>query len=312
MFKRFASGLAAVAMLATVGQPVYAFGFKKKCCKPACEPACNTCVTYKDVERTIMVPTTVCETRKVTVCEYKTEQRERTIKVCKMVRETKQVTRECTIMVPETRTRTVKYCVSKPVWKEETRECTVMVPHTEKRQGTRTVCKLVPTKVMKTVCEDRGCWKTECYVKKHKKCVDECGNCVLKPVVRTRKVWCPNIVTRQVETCVMKRVNECVPYEYCVTVCKPEKRTRKVRTCHYVKEEKTRECNYTVCVPKKQTRTCNVTVCKPVMEERVQKYCVRVPHQVEKEIQVRVCKMVAKTITCKVACPAPSCDPCCN
>jgi hypothetical protein len=43
-----------------------------------------------------------------------------------------------------------------------------------------------------------------------------------------------------------------------------------------------------------------VTVCRCVPVERTEKYNVCVPHTVEKEIQVQVCKMLPQTVTCKV------------
>jgi len=53
-----------------------------------------------------------------------------------------------------------------------------------------------------------------------------------------------------------------------------------------------------------------------VPKEQVQTYTVCVPHTVEKEVQVQVCKMVPKTVTCKVpvtCCrPQPCCNSCCD
>ena len=43
------------------------------------------------------------------------------------------------------------------------------------------------------------------------------------------------------------------------------------------------------------------------MEEKTETYKVCVPHTVEKEVQVQVCRMVPKTITCKV--PMTTCAP---
>ena len=54
--------------------------------------------------------------------------------------------------------------------------------------------------------------------------------------------------------------------------------------------------NYTVCVPQQKTRTYTVTRTKCVLEEKTQTYTVSVPVQVEKQVNVRVCKMVPKEI----------------
>ena len=58
-----------------------------------------------------------------------------------------------------------------------------------------------------------------------------------------------------------------------------------------------------MCVPEQRTRSCDVTTYKCVAEEKTEEYTVNVPHQVEKEIEVRVCKMVPKTVMV----PADSC-----
>lgn len=115
MLKRFGSGLAVAVGLAVGAAPANAGLFKKDCCDPCCQPCQHE---------------TVVEKRKVMVCEYKEEIRER--EVC--------------VWEPETRVKQVKYYECKPVVKEEQREYTVLVPHTEKRKGTRKVCKMVETK----------------------------------------------------------------------------------------------------------------------------------------------------------------------
>ncbi len=112
--------------------------------------------------------------------------------------------------------------------------------------------------------------------------------------------WVPNIVKREVEYTCMQAQMEDVPYEYTVTLCRPETRTRTVQVCDMVREQKTKEVQYTVCVPQTKTGTRQVTVCKTVPEEKTCTYTVNVPHTVQKEIQVKVCRMVPKEITCRV------------
>ena len=57
------------------------------------------------VERTVMVPQWVTERRTINVTRSRPEERERIVTVYRCVPETRQVTREFTVMVPETRTR---------------------------------------------------------------------------------------------------------------------------------------------------------------------------------------------------------------
>ena len=194
---------------------------------------------------------------RVTVTECRPEVRQRKVTVCQQVPETKAVQRTCTIMVPETRKRTEKYTVCKPVMREETREYTVMVPHTETRQGTRQVCKMVPVKEKRIVCEDQGHWE-------QRACKIACARLRLRTCcpVRTFCCWVPKIVQKEVEVTCCKPQMVTEPCSYKVTVCKPEKRTCKVQVCDYKQEEATREVCYTVCVPKTITRTEQVTTCK--------------------------------------------------
>lgn len=140
-----------------------------------------------------------------------------------------------------------------------------------------------------------------------------------------KKVWVPNVVTKEVPVTVCKQVVEEQPCVYTVMVCKPVTRTCKVRVCNYetqtrtrmvkvcdwttemrtrtyqtcrmVPEQRTKEVQYTVCVPKKEVRTRTVTVCKVVPEQKEVTYTVCVPRQVQKEVDVCVCKMVQKTVT---------------
>ena len=72
-------------------------------CAAPCQAAVP-CQAYELVEKTVMVPTWVTETRKVNVTEYRREPRERTYTVTRMVPETNAVTEEYTVMVPEHRT----------------------------------------------------------------------------------------------------------------------------------------------------------------------------------------------------------------
>ena len=330
-------------------------------CGPSCQPApCQPEVQY--VEKTIYVPQMVSETRTVNVTKYRTEERERRYMVHRCVPETTQVEQKYIVMVPQQKERTVEYtvnvpvtrdveqkywvCVPKyedveksyqvkvPVWDEVEKTCTVLVPHREQRQGTRTVCKVVPVKEKRTVTCDRGHWEVQTSEVACGKCLSGCAPRVYRVC---KRVWVPNVVTEEVEVTVCRRQTEEVPYEYCVTVMKPEQRsytqkvcnwktetrTRTVRICKTEREQRTRtiqvrECKteqrtrtekYTVCVPETRTRTVNVTNYKQVSEEGVQKYNVCVPYTETKEVEVQVCKMVPKTITVPVCESCNSCRP---
>ncbi|RMF59604.1 MAG: hypothetical protein D6743_16055 [Calditrichaeota bacterium] len=326
------------------------------CGPPPCGPS------Y--VERTVCVPQWVVEKRKVVCTEYRKEQREYKYTVYRCVPETKQVTRQYTVMVPERRQKEVTYTVCKPVvkeveqqytvcvpewkevqrtctvmvpvWKEEQRTCTVLVPHKEHRVGTRRICKMVPVTEKRTICRDEGHWEQQLVQV-------PCGGGLLglfccAPACCTttvcRNVWVPNIVKQEVEVTVCKPQIVEEQYEYDVIVCKPEQRTytvkvcsyepqqrtytakvcsyrqevrtRRVKLCSYEPQKVTRTVEYVVCVPQTREQVCNVTTYKTVAEERTGTCTVLVPHQVEKEVEVKVCRMVPK----KVLVPA-GCGHCC-
>ena len=67
--------------------------------------------TYQTVTKTIMVPTTVLETRQTQSIEYRDQVRERAVTVYDQVPETRRVTSEQTVLVPETRHRAEEYTV---------------------------------------------------------------------------------------------------------------------------------------------------------------------------------------------------------
>ena len=418
-----------------------------------CADSCHAhhaapCQAYALVEKTIMVPTMVTETRRVSVTEYRTERRQRNVTVMRQIPETKTMTREYTVMVPETRTRTENYTVMKPVTREVTREYTVNVPVKETRQGTRRVCRTIPVNETRTVmvaetktrtenytvmkpvtkqvtreftvnvahretregvrrvcrwvpshetrtvredhghfeertvevaaatpaCDDgghgrarRGLFRRRCCYEPvccnvcggHGSDCNACGHhagaagaCDVVSILQ--RVWIPKIVDRQ-ETVTVNRaqmvdekytydvtvcrpekrsetlnVTEYVPeqksrdvqytvhvpkqetvtvnraqmvdeaYTYEVVVCRPELRTKTEMVTEYVREPKSREVQYTVCVPQKKTEQYQVTVYKCVAENRVETYNVQVPVCVERDIQVRVCRMIPKTVVYKV------------
>ncbi len=284
------------------------------------------------VERTVMRPQYVTETRMCTSTEYRYETRERTITVQKCVAETAARTCEVTVMVPEQRTRTVSYTVNRPVtrtvsrqyqvqvpvWQNVEQSCTVQVPHVETRQAQRIECRRVPVTVMKTVCRDAGCWVNQTLQVPG---CDPCGRAVMRTVCRP--VYVPKTVQEQVPVTCYKTERVSVPYQYKVTVCKPEVRKRMVRVCNYRTETRTcnvqvcemqcvpmtKEVKYTCMMPQKKQRSYNVTNYRMIPEKRVETYKVCVPHQVQKPVKVRVCRMVAEKIQVPVC---SDCEDCCS
>jgi hypothetical protein len=304
------AALAAVALTSTIS-----LANGRPCRNAGCTTCSSHCIGYETVEKTILVPTTVTELRTVQVVECRPEVQQRTITTYKNVPETKAVTRHYTVMVPEQHSRTETYTVCTPVWKEVTQQYVVSVPHQETKHGVRSVCRPVQVQETRTVCEDHGHWEEHacpgpCYDRACLRCCQR-GCCCICGGTSAHKVWVPQVVKKDVLVTVCR--NELVqePYDYVVTVCKPETKTRQVKVCDYVREQKSREVTYTVCVPKTETKTENVTTYKCVAEPKVVNVTVMVPHTVEKQIPVQVCRMIPKQVVCKVPIYAP-CGSCCG
>jgi len=277
-------------------------------CAPAtCAPACQPCVTYQQVERTVLVPTLVTEMRTISVTKCRPEVRQHTYTVMRQVPETKQVSYEYTVLVPENRVRTEQFTVCVPVQRIVERPYTVNVPYTETRTATRTVCKMVPETVMQTVYECSGHWEERC-VNAPAPCAPAtcapatcCPQTCCAPI--TCRVWVPETIAKQVPVTCMKPVSVQEQFNYNVTLCRAEQRVEQVTVCEYKQEIRTREVPYTVCVPQKRVATQNVTTMRCVPEQRTSEYTVMVPYQEEQQIPVQVCKYVPQTITECVAVP---------
>jgi hypothetical protein len=347
MSKKLLGAVAALAALAWSTSSAEA-GFRHRRCAPTCAPqACGApaCVTsvaavaghYEDVvvERVIYAKEVVTESRTITVTECRPETRQRNYTVCKRVPYKETVTEEYTVMVQKTSMRKVTETVYKPVKRVVDQTYTVMVPHTEIRQGVQHVYECRPEQMVRTVCVDRGCWETReiqvpCYAPRMRcggcggcgvYAAGPCGSCggcgICPPPVQTRcvRVWVPKYEYQQVPYTVMKPYLVAKPYQYNVTVCKPEQRTRQVTVCEQVAEQIVREVPVVTCVPEKKTRTFEVTRYKEVNETKTDNYTVMVPYQVQKTIQVPVVRCVPKTVQTTVrkwVCdPAPACAPGC-
>jgi hypothetical protein len=140
---------------------------------------------------------------------------------------------------------------------------------------------------------------------------------VCKPETHTRKVkvtkYEQQTKQRTVKVCKYETQTKTRPVQVCkyveetktrvvnVTECVAEEKTREVKHTVCVPEKKSRTVNVTTCVPEKKSRTYKVTTCKIETEEKTETYKVSVPVQVQKEIDVTVCKMVAQTVTVPVS-----------
>jgi hypothetical protein len=197
-------------------------------------PRCGTSGHGKLVERTIMVPTEITETRMKTCVIKRTDVREETYTVFKRVPETRTFTKETCYLEDEVKTKeiTKKEChrVTNPVIET----CAVKVPHTEMRTEM----------VMKEICT-------------------ECGPACIE-VPCTREVTVEHDEIRSKTTCVPDIAIETTKREisYCVKVPKTHKTTCEETVYKLVPIEKTRQVE--VCVPEIIKKPFEVTVTKMV------------------------------------------------
>ncbi len=311
------------------------------------EGPCAPCVGT--LRRTVLVPRLVTEARRVPITELRHEERQREVIVYKDVPETVQRTRTITVLEPQVRSHQETYTVRRKVVKDVPETYTVLVPYTEMRTATRLVPKPVYKEIERkfTVCVDRGCFeeRVACPVCKPvckpvcRPCCKPCATCAVAvrvPVCKTR-VWVPKLVKQEIPYTVDVVEKVQVPYEYEVTLCRPEvrtkiekvctlvptpetyqyevqltrpeTRTRMVPVCEYVPETRTRTVNETVCVPREKTETYTETVCRRVAEKRICKESVCVPVTTTREVPVNVCRLVPKTVEVPVAVKPVCCVP---
>ena len=306
--KRATLWMAAVATVMMVSPAVSAAGV---CCAPCVQVAQPELVC---VEREVHVPQWVLETRTVKCVEYRPETREKSITVMRTVPVQREVERRYTVLVPQIETDTVTYTVAVPVWEDKEVEYTVLVPRKDVREGVRKVRRTVPVTETRTVVKDQGHWEEQevtVPVVRHAAfrarrmarrarklgcctpCVDPCQVC---EVTQVCKVWVPDLVEEEVEVTVMRHEVVEEPYEYVVLKHEPEVRTKTVKVCRTELEERTKEVRRKVMVPEERVKTLTLTSYEREPEEKTVTYTVLVPHEVEREVQVRVCRMVPKTV----------------
>lgn len=277
----------------------------------------------------------------------------------------RDVPQEYMVMRPVERVRQERFVVNKPVWREVQENYTVMIPEQQVRNGVRMSCKVVEDTVMRNEIQDQGRWEDRTALVPtcgpsygcgyggyggggyrgcgRWACGYGCGDCYAEcaPVdcvtTCTYRVWVPNCVTIQVPVKVCRIVPVEVPFQYQVTIFRPEARQRTLKVCDFVPEEQVRDVRYVECVPERQvrnvrvcdyvtekkvrdvpycdyvpvtrTRMVQVMDCSTVAEEKVEQYNVSIPYPVTREVPVTVCKMVAKVITVPVT-PCAPCGPC--
>jgi hypothetical protein len=158
-----------------------------------------------------------------------------------------------------------------------------------------TTGKIVQVALRRTMQYGSGCCAPSC-----------CAPC--QPTVC--RVWVPNIVQREVQYTCYKPQFQDVPYQYQVTVCKPVMQTQTVQVPSVVRTPQTKQVTCTVMVPKTENRTLTLTSFKCEPQQRTYSYTVPVPYTVQAQVQVPVCTMVPKVITCQVPVMVPmQCGP---
>jgi hypothetical protein len=200
----------------------------------------------------------------------------------------------------------VEITVCVPTWVTELR--TVKETHYRQEQRERKVTVYQPTQV-KTQLESKC---TKFYrVTKTDTQVLKIAKPVVKWVVQEYTVQVPHQEIRKGTRKVCRLVPgtcdqyETVeePYECTVTVCKPEIRTCKTRVWETVHEEQTKTHTYCTVEPRVTVTPYEVTECRWLPVEKTQTYTACVPYEVEKQVEVRVCKLVPKTVRVPRCCP---------
>jgi hypothetical protein len=272
------------------------------------------------VEHQVRIPQWTTETRTITVVECRPEIRTRTISSMRRIPYTEAVTRSHLVMTPEPRHRTVEYTVRKPVWETVSKSYAVFVPHRVEREGTRTVCRMVPTTEERVDWEDHGHWEesdqlhstdspvacADCEESRYgrrgglfarRRPTNSCADCQVACQSSLGPVWVSNMVEKRVPVKVMRPVMSEENYQYTTIEMRRETRMREVEVCRYVSETRTREVTDMVYVPKRVEKTEHVTRIRNEPITREESYTVMVPHRVTKEIQVPVCTWVEKTVS---------------
>ncbi|ASV73555.1 hypothetical protein THTE_0953 [Thermogutta terrifontis] len=307
MVRKAVGGLLALGFL-LVPLAVWAQSASESACQPACQPACAPEVTC--VQKTVLTRQWVTEMRKVRCVEYVPQQREYTTYRVNWVKETQVIEKTFTEWKLEPRVKEIKCVGYRPVWKSEPYEYTVYVPKIVKEPGTRKVCKWVQVEEPRKICVDEGHWEERpcepvrgiCRHCHRRVIVDPPSDgacCPPKPVC-VCKVWVPNPVVKEITVKVWKPQIVEEPCEITKCVWEPQKRQGIRKWCEWERYEYTKKVCYYECVPHTVTKPVCVTTWKKVCEPVVKKCTVLVPQVVEKEVPVKVCKLVPTVVNVPV------------
>lgn len=210
--------------------------------------------------RTICVPVWTVEKRICRETHYRTEERERVCTTYKKVPVQAEGVIKTTVYVPKTIETPREIEISTPVKKTVEQKYTIQVPVKRMVTKTRTVKKCVPVTETRRVCDCSG----------------------------TKEIT----VTCNKEVCVEE------PYECEEVVCAEVEQTRHVCVWETKKEKKTVIDRCKTVVPEQRIEKVPVTICKEVPVTTTETYMACVPYEVERVVEVCVCKMVEQTIPC--------------
>jgi hypothetical protein len=246
-------------------------------------------------ERVVLVPQWVMEERTVSETRWRKEERKRLCTTYKSVPSVKEVPCPFTIWVRERRVDVQTIEVSTPMYRWVDKPCKKWVPKTEVLYTVKTREECIPVKEKRIKKVDEGYY----FDMELEKC-DEHGN----KIKYTEQVWRPQIVEKEYEVTVEKKVciEERIPHTF--NLVEPVDTTVKERVLETVKTEKKIEHPYYTLVPKQKWKMNYVPCTIQVPETKEITYIVDAPYTVEKKVLVPVCKMVPQ----KVACPAPSAE----
>lgn len=233
--------------------------------------------TYHAMTNTIMVPTTVLETRQVQSIEYRDEVHERTVTVHEPVAESQQGATEKTTSAPEIRPRTETYTAQVPYERLVPETYTVDKVSTEKRTSIRHISRVVPGMETRTTVT---------------------GGEILKRSVKSDLGG----VRVQAEVVGGVKTEESVPvmrhqiveqtFAHDVQVTRPETHTRWVKQTGVRDEIRIRTVPETVQGPKAETLTNKSSEVRAVPRQKTETYSVQVPYLVTRQVQVQVTRMV--------------------
>jgi hypothetical protein len=186
-----------------------------------------------------------------------------------------------------------EYEVTIPTYEWVEEEYTEMVDGTLEITTYKTVTHCVDVTKYKTVCVCEPQW-----VERE---IEYCGPCGTTCI---RKVSCyePKMVEKQVPYTCQETICEKVPCVRTIDTCEPVTKTRKVKRVVQKIETRTHKSKYVTYQPLQKFERKTVCVCENVPVTKTVTETVCVPYTVEKQVEVRVCRMVPKTIQVPCQC----------